>query len=67
MRISGAVNVKASDFNWKEGTVSVLGKRHGYHFGGRSGMGHKIGFLLFGKLPQEILNMFEGERWFYCA
>jgi len=26
MRISEAVNVKASDFNWEEGTVIVLGK-----------------------------------------
>ena len=26
MRISEAVNVKAGDFNWKEGTVIVLGR-----------------------------------------
>jgi len=26
MRISEAVNVKANDFNWEEGTVTVLGK-----------------------------------------
>ena len=30
MRISEAVNAKASDFNWKEGTVIVLGKGNRY-------------------------------------
>ncbi len=30
MRISEAVNVKASDFNWEEGTVIVLGKGNRY-------------------------------------
>jgi site-specific recombinase XerD len=30
MRISEAVNIKASDFNWKEGTVTVLGKGNRY-------------------------------------
>ena len=30
IRISEAVNVKASDFNWKEGTVIVLGKGNSY-------------------------------------
>ncbi len=30
MRISEAVNIKASDFNWEEGTVIVLGKGNRY-------------------------------------
>ncbi|MFC1893065.1 tyrosine-type recombinase/integrase [Chloroflexota bacterium] len=30
MRISEAVNIKASDFNWEEGTVTVLGKGNRY-------------------------------------
>jgi len=30
MRISEAVNTKTSDFNWKEGTVIVLGKGNRY-------------------------------------
>jgi len=30
MRISEAVNAKASDFNWEEGTVVVLGKGNRY-------------------------------------
>ena len=30
MRISEAVNVNASDFNWEEGTVIVLGKGNRY-------------------------------------
>jgi len=30
MRLSEAVNVKASDFNWEEGTVIVLGKGNRY-------------------------------------
>jgi len=30
MRISEAVNIKASDFNWQEGTVIVLGKGNRY-------------------------------------
>ena len=31
MRISETVNVKASDFNWEEGTVIVLGKGNRFH------------------------------------
>jgi site-specific recombinase XerC len=30
MRLSEAANVKASDFNWEEGTVIVLGKGNRY-------------------------------------
>jgi len=30
MRISEAVNVRARDFNWEEGTVTVLGKGNRY-------------------------------------
>jgi integrase/recombinase XerD len=30
MRISEAINIKASDFNWEEGTVVVLGKGNRY-------------------------------------
>lgn len=30
MRISEAINIKASDFNWEEGTVIVLGKGNRY-------------------------------------
>ncbi|UCG54761.1 MAG: tyrosine-type recombinase/integrase [Dehalococcoidia bacterium] len=30
MRITEAVNIKASDFNWEEGTVIVLGKGNRY-------------------------------------
>jgi len=30
MRISEAVNVRASDFNWEEGTVVILGKGNRY-------------------------------------
>ena len=31
MRISEAVNIKAGDFDWEEGTVVVLGKGNRYH------------------------------------
>ena len=30
MRLSEAINVRASDFNWCEGTVTVLGKGNNY-------------------------------------
>jgi len=30
MRLSGAINAKAGDFNWNEGTVIVLGKGNKY-------------------------------------